>query len=85
MIDETDLHWLFAYNLRLGDVIWSELECFGISCFYVYLENDSSNLRQNSLGFWRKHLFNTTCYETRCLKVRKLYKLSYWGQCRDII
>jgi len=35
-----------AYSLRIGNIISMELECFRVSDFYVFLENNITNLRQ---------------------------------------
>jgi len=47
-------------------IIFSDMKCIGVIGFYVFLENDSTNLRQCFSGFKRKHLFITTCCEKHC-------------------
>jgi len=53
-------------KLRYGDVKYGFYgSASELSGFYVFLQNDSTNMRQIFLGF-RKHLFITTCCEYRC-------------------
>jgi len=63
MAVETDLYWY----LRHSDVIFQNWRALELSGFYVFLENDSTNLHQFFSGFRIKHFFITTCSENAAL------------------
>jgi len=72
MIADTDLFWLLAYGLRRGEVIFTALECVEIKQFYVFLENDSTNLRKFFSEFSRRHLLVIDHYNL-------LRKILHWA------
>jgi len=65
------------FNLRIGDVICSELECIGIEQFLRLSENDKMDLYQ---FFFQD--FITTCIEKHCtVFVNNLHQCLFTIMC----
>jgi len=47
MVAETDFLLVISVAFRHGDIIFSEWSASELSGFYVFLENNSTDLRQN--------------------------------------
>jgi len=57
---------LKIFSLRLGDVIFSELECVGVERFLRFSRKLQDRSAPIFSGFKRKYLFSTTCIEKYC-------------------